>query len=277
MTDEPRPEPQPSARTASRLLRGYGPLIGFAVLFLLMSLFVPTRRQEVVTERVAAGSSEVDAAGGANDAAALAQAGTPAVPWETAELIAVPPLFGDADLEGLDFLDTQVRRRSVVILGQLDECADVGFLGPRRHSPKAHGVTHSFTQLTHDYLLGCCRDVPRSEEDQGFASELGSEASRPQAVGVKARTNAGSDGGESKGAGVPTPARSALVQHLVDTKNGVYYRKTECLHPSSTTEPPCQTCLLFSKCPFHLKRWTLTSFSKSQDPRLLTDTGRGST
>ncbi len=58
-------------------------------------------------DSVPLGDGLPDAAASDAYAAALAQAGTPAVPWETAELIAVPPLFGDADLEGLDFLDTR--------------------------------------------------------------------------------------------------------------------------------------------------------------------------
>ena len=72
MTPQPPPTPPPP-RTASRLVRGYGPLIGFTVLFLLMSLFVPTRRQEVVTERVAAGvGAGSDAAGGQGGGAGAA-------------------------------------------------------------------------------------------------------------------------------------------------------------------------------------------------------------
>ena len=37
----------------------------------------------------------------------VAAAGGQDAVWETPELITVPPLFGDADLEGLDFLDTR--------------------------------------------------------------------------------------------------------------------------------------------------------------------------
>ncbi|MBX7159709.1 MAG: hypothetical protein K1X95_05405 [Acidimicrobiia bacterium] len=62
--------PQAPTQTVTRLLRGYGPLIGFAVLFLLMSLFVPTRRQEIITERVAAGSSDADSAAATGGAGA---------------------------------------------------------------------------------------------------------------------------------------------------------------------------------------------------------------
>lgn len=40
-------------------------------------------------------------------AAALAEAGGTGAEWETPEQIPVPPLFTDADLEGLDFLDTR--------------------------------------------------------------------------------------------------------------------------------------------------------------------------
>jgi len=40
-------------------------------------------------------------------ASLMGQAGAADAVWETPELIAVPPLFGDADLEGLDFLDTR--------------------------------------------------------------------------------------------------------------------------------------------------------------------------
>ncbi|MDO5535664.1 MAG: methylmalonyl-CoA mutase family protein, partial [Propionibacteriaceae bacterium] len=38
---------------------------------------------------------------------ALAAAGASDASWETPELIAVPPLFSEDDLEGLDFLDTR--------------------------------------------------------------------------------------------------------------------------------------------------------------------------
>lgn len=63
----PKPAQKPvSPRTASRLIRGYGPLIGFTVLFLLMSLFVPTRRQEIVTERAATAAGDADTASGSS-------------------------------------------------------------------------------------------------------------------------------------------------------------------------------------------------------------------
>lgn len=88
-TPSAAPPQDPPPRTASRLIRGYGPLIGFTVLFLLMSLFVPTRRQEVVTERVAAGTGGTqDAAGqsgsGAAGAGGDAAAGTAVGSGETA-------------------------------------------------------------------------------------------------------------------------------------------------------------------------------------------------
>jgi len=94
----PPPSPPPSetkdkqaGRRApfGRLFRGYGPLIGFAVLILLMGIFVPTHRQEVVTERVAATGSdaassktgsgtgaEASGTGAATDASAGAAAAT---------------------------------------------------------------------------------------------------------------------------------------------------------------------------------------------------------
>lgn len=77
------PPKAPPPRTASRLVRGYGPLIGFTVLFLLMSLFVPTRRQEVVTERVAAGTGDGrDASGGQGSGAGASGAASAAAATE---------------------------------------------------------------------------------------------------------------------------------------------------------------------------------------------------
>src|SRR3954447_4965745 len=64
----------PSPRT--RILRGYGPLVAFALVFLLMALFFPTVGRKVVnTNGVGAsagqGGDELD-----NNAGAAAQAGT---------------------------------------------------------------------------------------------------------------------------------------------------------------------------------------------------------
>ena len=48
----PSSTPPPSS-PASRLMRGYGPLFGFAVLFMLMAALVPTVGQEIKTVAVA--------------------------------------------------------------------------------------------------------------------------------------------------------------------------------------------------------------------------------
>ena len=70
-----RPSPSPSRR----ILRGYGPLVAFALVFLLMALFFPTVGRKVVTvngEGAAAGpgSEEVDNGGSAGAAGAAGQA-----------------------------------------------------------------------------------------------------------------------------------------------------------------------------------------------------------
>src|SRR5439155_22648353 len=73
--------PSPSPRT--RILRGYGPLVAFALVFLLMALFFPTVGRKVVTVNgegapAGAGGEELDsgaAAGGPGGAAG--QAGGP--------------------------------------------------------------------------------------------------------------------------------------------------------------------------------------------------------
>ncbi|HYT39511.1 MAG TPA: hypothetical protein VEN99_08370, partial [Acidimicrobiia bacterium] len=63
------PPPSP----ASRLMRGYGPLFAFALLFLLMAALVPTVGQEVKTVAAAG-----PAAGGPSAPAATAGDGSPA-------------------------------------------------------------------------------------------------------------------------------------------------------------------------------------------------------
>src|SRR5437868_12963938 len=69
----------PSPRT--RILRGYGPLVAFAMVFLLMAVFFPTVGRKVVTVNgqgaaAGAGSDEVDAGGStASDAGGAGQAG----------------------------------------------------------------------------------------------------------------------------------------------------------------------------------------------------------
>src|SRR5205814_1224232 len=71
--------PSPSPRT--RILRGYGPLVAFALVFLLMAVFFPTVGRKVVTvegQRAAAGagSDQVDAGGSAaGDAGGAGAAG----------------------------------------------------------------------------------------------------------------------------------------------------------------------------------------------------------
>ncbi|HKY16411.1 MAG TPA: hypothetical protein VJM33_15905 [Microthrixaceae bacterium] len=52
-------EPSPP-RVMGRLFRGYGPLIGFAAVFLAISLLVPTQAKEIVTETRAASDTEAD-------------------------------------------------------------------------------------------------------------------------------------------------------------------------------------------------------------------------
>ena len=47
-----------TAKHSDRLLRGYGPLLGFAAIFLAIALLVPTQRQEIRTETVAAASQK---------------------------------------------------------------------------------------------------------------------------------------------------------------------------------------------------------------------------
>ena len=67
----PSSAPPPSS-PASRLMRGYGPLFGFAVLFMLMAALVPTVGQEIKTVAVAGPG------GGAPGSGATAGDGSPA-------------------------------------------------------------------------------------------------------------------------------------------------------------------------------------------------------
>ena len=73
--------PTPSPRT--RIMRGYGPLVAFALVFLLMALFFPTVGRKLVTVNgqgaaAGAGSDQIDTGGGAGSAGSAGQTGAAA-------------------------------------------------------------------------------------------------------------------------------------------------------------------------------------------------------
>jgi hypothetical protein len=120
------------------------------------------------------------------------------------------PVANQVQQPGLHLLDAQLCRRSMVEHRQIGDRADTGFLRPCRHATQGHRVAHSFTQLTHGLFLDCRGDVPRGEEDRGFASELANESSRLRSRERRLKTKVRGD----RCAGVPKPAQSALFQRL---------------------------------------------------------------
>lgn len=58
---------EPNPAVSQRLLRGYGPLVGFAAMFAAISLLVPTVRQEIVTEQAASSGGSTNGTVGAEE------------------------------------------------------------------------------------------------------------------------------------------------------------------------------------------------------------------